>query len=165
MLNRDGFSLMHLASMNGGTELVLRLLKIDKDLGRVKGREGMTPFHYVVATRNSRLLVEFLEACPCCIEDVTVRDETALHRALTKDQIEAFNLLIGWLQRTHHTHGSIFAFKRKLVDRKDNDNNNVLHIAAMNRQHEALKLLLESHRWLDVKAKELGRFDGSNEKG
>ncbi|XP_039071960.1 ankyrin repeat-containing protein BDA1-like isoform X2 [Hibiscus syriacus] len=153
-LNPNGFSPMHMALRTEQTKLVLRLLKTDKDLVRVKGWEGMTPFHYVVTTGNSRLLVNFLEACPECIEDVTVRDETALHLALKQDQIEAFSLLIGWLQRTRQTHGSVFSFEKKMANWKDDQDNTLLHIAAKKNQHEALKLLLDSQLWLHVKAKD-----------
>ncbi|KAA3453429.1 ankyrin-2-like [Gossypium australe] len=142
-LNPDGFSPMHLAVANGKTELVLRLLQTDKDLVRVKGTEGMTPFHCVVTMRNSQsqLLVEVLEACPKCIEDVTVRNETALHLALIKNQMKAFNILIGWLQRSTGTHSSVLDFEKKIVNWKDKDNNTVLHIAAKNRQDEVHAIL------------------------
>ncbi|KAH1064349.1 hypothetical protein J1N35_029336 [Gossypium stocksii] len=154
-LNPDGFCPMHLAVVNGKTELVLRLLQTDKDLVRVKGTEGMTPFHRVVTMGNSQsqLLVEVLEACPKCIEDVTVRNETALHLALIKNQMKAFGILIGWLQRSTGTHISILDFEKNIVNWTDKDNNTVLHIAAKKGQDEALKLLLDSQLWLNVKAK------------
>ncbi|KAE8713911.1 putative Ankyrin repeat-containing protein [Hibiscus syriacus] len=142
-LNPNGFSPMHMALRTEQTKLVLRLLKTDKDLVRVKGWEGMTPFHYVVTTGNSRLLVNFLEACPECIEDVTVRDETALHLALKQDQIEAFSLLIGWLQRTRQTHGSVFSFEKKMANWKDDQDNTLLHIAAKKNQHEVCAILFQ----------------------
>ncbi|KAK8643374.1 hypothetical protein V6N13_012674 [Hibiscus sabdariffa] len=153
-LNPHGFSPMHLALITGQTRLVLRLLKADKDLVRVKGWAGLTPFHYVVTTGNSRLLVSFLEASPECIEDVTVRDETAFHLALKEDQIEAFNILIGWLQRTRRTHGSVFSFEKKMANWEDDEGNTLLHIAAKKEQRDALKLLLDSQLWLQVKAKD-----------
>ncbi|GMI79243.1 hypothetical protein like AT4G10720 [Hibiscus trionum] len=151
-LNLDGLSPMHLALINGQTKLVLRLLKTDEDLVRVKGWQGKTPFHYAATTGNSKLLFEFLEACPECIEDVTVRDETALHLALKHDHVEAFKLLFGWLLRSPLGH-KIIAFETKMVNWKDNDDNTVLHIAAMKEQREALKLLLDSSILLRVKAK------------
>ncbi|GMI79244.1 hypothetical protein like AT4G10720 [Hibiscus trionum] len=152
-LNRDGFSPMHLALINGNTKLVLRLLATDKDLVRVKGWKGMTPFHHAATTGNSKLLFEFLEVCPECIEDVTVRDETALHLALKNDHVEAFKLLFGWLQRSRQAHAnSVFAFENKMVNWKDSDDNTVFHIAALREQREALKLLLDSPILLHVQA-------------
>ncbi|XP_039003536.1 ankyrin repeat-containing protein BDA1-like [Hibiscus syriacus] len=160
-LNPNGFSPMLLALRSAQTKLVLRLLKTDKDLVRVKGWEGMTPFHYVVTTGNSRLLINFLEACPECIEDVTVRDETALHLALKEDQNEAFNLLIGWLQRTRSTHGSVFSFEKKMANWKDDQDNSLLHIAAKKKQHEALRLVVRFPTLVTRKSQGFERFDGS----
>ncbi|GMI90309.1 hypothetical protein like AT4G10720 [Hibiscus trionum] len=152
-LNPLGFSPMHLAVIAGHTRLVLRLLKADKELVCVKGWGGLTPFHYVVTTGNCRLLVDFLEASPECIEDATVRDETAFHLALKENQIEAFSLLLGWLQRTRRTHGSVFTFEKKMANWEDDEGNTLLHIAATKKQHDAIKLLLDSQLWLHVKAK------------
>ncbi|KAL4334071.1 hypothetical protein GQ457_07G018250 [Hibiscus cannabinus] len=153
-LNPQGFSPMHLAVITEQNELVLRMLKANKDLVCVKGWGGLTPFHYVVTTGNCRLLVSFLEASPECIEDVTVRDETAFHLALKEDQIEAFNILIGWLQRTRRTHGSVFSFEKKMANWEDDEGNTLLHIAAKKDQSDALKLLLDSQLWLHVKAED-----------
>ncbi|KAE8682063.1 putative Ankyrin repeat-containing protein [Hibiscus syriacus] len=148
-LDSNGFSPLHLALRSAQTKLVFRLLKADKDLVRVKGWEGMTAFHYVVTTGNSRLLVNFLEACPECIEDVMVRDETALHLALKEDQIEAFNLLIGWLQRTRRIHDRVFSLEKKMANWKDDQDNTLLHIAAKKKQNDACSQL-----WLHVKGKD-----------
>ncbi|KAK8492714.1 hypothetical protein V6N12_017069 [Hibiscus sabdariffa] len=157
-LNPQGFSPMHLAVITERNKLVLRLLKANKDLVCVKGWGGLTPFHYVVKTGNCRLLVSFLEASPECIEDVTVRDETAFHLALKEDQIEAFNILIGWLQRTRRTHGSVFSFEKKMANWEDDEGNTLLHIAARKDQRDALKLLLDSQLWLQVKAEDSAGF-------
>ncbi|KAE8695448.1 hypothetical protein F3Y22_tig00110710pilonHSYRG00029 [Hibiscus syriacus] len=151
-LNREGFSPMHLALKNGKTKLVHLLLETDKDLVRVKGWKGVTPFLYAATTGNHKLLLKFLEACPECIEDVTIRGETALHLALKHGDVEAFKLLFGWFQRTRHAK-SAFTFEDKMVNWKDNDGNTVLHIAAMKEQREEMKLMLDSYVLLDVKAK------------
>ncbi|KAK7814531.1 ankyrin repeat-containing protein bda1 [Quercus suber] len=66
-LNPDGFNPIHLALKNGHIELVRQLLEIDRDLAHVKGKECITPLHYVVET------------------DVIVRDEMALHIALKRE--------------------------------------------------------------------------------
>ena len=42
-LNPNGFSPIHLAVQAGHTQMVLRLLQVDGDLVRVKGKEGRTP--------------------------------------------------------------------------------------------------------------------------
>ncbi|KAG4136273.1 hypothetical protein ERO13_D08G270800v2 [Gossypium hirsutum] len=150
-LSQDGFSPMHLAFRNGHTKLLLRLLKTDKDLARVKGREGMTPFHCAATMGNSNLLFHFLEACPECIEDVTVRDETALHLALKNDLLEAFNLLTGWLQSNRRRGAN--ELEKKVINWRDDDGNTVLHIAAIKLITQALKMLLYVGKYLDVTAK------------
>ena len=47
-LDPNGFSPIHLALQNGHIEMVRRLLQLDGDLVRVKGRERLIPLHYVV---------------------------------------------------------------------------------------------------------------------
>ncbi|MBA0780759.1 hypothetical protein Gotri_004820 [Gossypium trilobum] len=44
-LNQAGLSPLHLAPQNDRTHAVLRLLKFDKGLVRVKWRDGLTPLH------------------------------------------------------------------------------------------------------------------------
>uniref|UniRef100_A0A2N9EPP4 Uncharacterized protein n=1 Tax=Fagus sylvatica TaxID=28930 RepID=A0A2N9EPP4_FAGSY len=96
--NPEGFSPIHLALQNGHTEMVRRLLQVDGDLVNVKGKERITPLHYVVATGDQLdLLVEFLSFCPDSIADVTIRNETALHIALKRNNLEAFKVLVEWL--------------------------------------------------------------------
>ncbi|MBA0750015.1 hypothetical protein Gogos_003883, partial [Gossypium gossypioides] len=75
---------MHLALQDNRTQAVLQLLKFDKGLVRVKGREGFTPLHHVVQTGDDDLLIKFLKVCPEAIEDVTVRNETVFHLAVVE---------------------------------------------------------------------------------
>nr|POE51990.1 ankyrin repeat-containing protein bda1 [Quercus suber] len=99
-LNLDGFSPIHLALQNGYIKLVRKLLQFYGDLVRVKGREHITPLHYVVENSdNLDLLDKFLLVCPISIADVAVRNETALHIALKYDNLEAFKFLVRWLGR------------------------------------------------------------------
>lgn len=129
-LNKAGFSPMHLALQNGQTDAVLRLLRVDKSLVRVKGREGVTPLHQAVGMGNHHyLMIKFLEVCPEAIEDVTVRDETSLHLALKEDKFEAFEILVGWLIRSHHEAAQ--RWENELLSWGDIQGNTVLHIAAI----------------------------------
>nr|XP_023883924.1 ankyrin repeat-containing protein BDA1-like [Quercus suber] len=100
-LNPDGFSPIHLVLQNRHIELVRWLLLFDGDLACVKGRERLTPLHYVVATSDHHLdlLEEFLLVCPNSIADVTVQNETALHIALKYDKLNTFMFFVGWLGR------------------------------------------------------------------
>jgi ankyrin repeat protein len=69
-LNQDGFTPLYLALQKHHalendpvqeiqTELLYKLLDVDKDLVRVQGKEGMTHFHYVAWTGNVKLLSKF----------------------------------------------------------------------------------------------------------
>ncbi|KAK8577206.1 hypothetical protein V6N13_122198 [Hibiscus sabdariffa] len=88
-LNHQGLSPIHLALEKGHTELVLRLMEIDKELVRVKGKNGETPLHYISKVGNhDDLLDKFLEACSNCIRDVTTRNHTALHIAVENRRLD-----------------------------------------------------------------------------
>ncbi|KAK0591165.1 hypothetical protein LWI29_036389 [Acer saccharum] len=47
-LNEDGFSPMHMASANGYLEVVMELMKVDRKLCRLQGRENKTALHLAV---------------------------------------------------------------------------------------------------------------------
>ncbi|XP_062147286.1 ankyrin repeat-containing protein BDA1-like [Alnus glutinosa] len=107
-LNQDGFTPLHLALQKlralendqalqkKQTQLVYRLVSVDKDLIRVQGREGVTPLHYVAQIGNLHLLTKFLKDCPTSVEDVTIRGENVLHIALKNNmpELEAFSYLL-----------------------------------------------------------------------
>ncbi|KAH1045694.1 hypothetical protein J1N35_036478 [Gossypium stocksii] len=139
-LNQAGFSPMHLALQNKRPQAVLRLLKFDVGLVRVKGRGGLTPLHHVAQTGDVDLLIKFLEVCPEAVEDVTVRDETVFHLAVKNDMFEAFQVLVGWLIRSRHEAAQ--RWEKELLSWADIDGNTVLHIAAIKNSPQALKLLL-----------------------
>lgn len=82
--------------------MVLRLVSINNDLVRAKGRKGRTPLHLASKKGEIDLLTKFLLACPNCIENVTVRSETALHIAVGCGQFEALLFLVDWLMATFH---------------------------------------------------------------
>ena len=115
--NLEGFSPIHLALKNNHIKVVRQLLQVDRGLVRVKGREGITPLHYAAKEVDDKLLAEFLSFCPNSIEDVTIRNETALHIALKNNKLEAFTFLVGWL-RKNWTEKSIF-WERTVLNWKD----------------------------------------------
>ena len=135
-LNQYVFSPIHLALQNGHTATVLRLLDVDKDLVRVKGKQGYTAFHIAVEKGILELFAEFLKDCPACIEDVTIRNETALHIAAQNHRYEALEILVRWLERTH-LYGKVS--RKHLLNSKDTDGNTVLHIAASHAQPKVMK--------------------------
>ncbi|TYI62627.1 hypothetical protein E1A91_D10G259100v1 [Gossypium mustelinum] len=151
--NQAGFSPMHLALQNDRTQAVLRLLRFDEGLVRVKGREDLTPLHHVVQTGNVDLLVKLLAVCPEAMEDVTVRDETIFHLAVKNDMFEAFQVLVGWLIRSRHETAQ--RWEKELLSWADIDGNTVLHIAAIRNRPRVMEVLLEHLHPYQINAKNL----------
>ncbi|XP_065626533.1 ankyrin repeat-containing protein BDA1 [Quercus suber] len=90
---------LHITAFTGNIQFAMEMMFYG-DLVRVKGREHITPLHYVVENSdNLDLLDKFLLVCPISIADVAVRNETALHIALKYDNLEAFKFLVRWLGR------------------------------------------------------------------
>ncbi|KAK8492949.1 hypothetical protein V6N12_025791 [Hibiscus sabdariffa] len=53
-LNQDGFSPIHLALLKDHADTVAEFVSVDRDLIRVKGREGFTVLHYVACHGNDK---------------------------------------------------------------------------------------------------------------
>ncbi|KAK8524341.1 hypothetical protein V6N13_015367 [Hibiscus sabdariffa] len=134
-LNPQGLTPLHLAVKRGHKEMALSFLEIDKDLVRVRGKNGETPLHFISKVGDpGGLLDRFLEICPECIGDVTIKNRTALHTAVENNRLDVFRGLIRALTKKDYC--------REVVNRKDKDGNTALHIAAIHNQPEMLKLLL-----------------------
>ncbi|KAL7167083.1 hypothetical protein ACSBR2_037704 [Camellia fascicularis] len=107
-LNLDGLSPLHLALQNGHSDTVKRLVALDSELVRVKGRGGMTLLHYAAGTieRDNEdkmdLLAELLYACPASINDSTIQDNTAMHIAVKNCNTNGFRLLLQCLLKTNN---------------------------------------------------------------
>ncbi|KAG6687622.1 hypothetical protein I3842_11G081600 [Carya illinoinensis] len=136
-LDQDGFTPMHLALKFRKNLLVRRLLDVDKDLVRVRGRGGVSPLHYVTEIGELDLLVEFLKACPKSIEDVTNRRETALHIALKNDRFDAFELLVGWLRRDWFMDAD--RMEKKLLNWSDENGDTPLHLAVSTNDDQVVR--------------------------
>ncbi|KAK3433586.1 hypothetical protein EUGRSUZ_L00113 [Eucalyptus grandis] len=135
-LNRRGYSPMHLALQKKHYDIVRALITLNPELIRVRGRGWITPLHFVSREMGENeqgnvelldLLAEFLSACKSSVEDLTSQCETAVHIAIKNCNIKAFKVLFGWLKRAYMT---------EILDWKDQDGNNVLHIAASQNQPE-----------------------------
>ncbi|KAG5527305.1 hypothetical protein RHGRI_028262 [Rhododendron griersonianum] len=125
-LNPDGLSPVHLALLNGHSQTAKGLVKLDKDLVRVKGRERLTPLQYAAETDDRvDILAEFLCACPESIGDLNVRGETALHIAVKKCNARALAVLMGWIRKTG---------KHWVKNIKDERGNTILHTAVSTSQ-------------------------------
>ncbi|XP_061352698.1 ankyrin repeat-containing protein BDA1-like [Gastrolobium bilobum] len=156
-LNGRGFSPIHVALQKGQNRMVIRFVQINKDLDRVKGREGITPLHLASQTGEINLLAEFLSACPDSIEDVTVRSETALHIAVKNRQYRALQVLVGWLKKS--VLRDAMKLERRILNWKDEEGNTILHISALNKRlkdvsqrgdvHDLYTLIQENPRVLE----------------
>ncbi|TKY66478.1 Ankyrin repeat-containing protein [Spatholobus suberectus] len=147
-LNHEGFNPIHLALESGHKGIVLFLVNIDKDLVRAKGREGLTPLHYVILKGENDILEKFLKICPDSINDVTVRNETALHIAVKDQNMEALNFLVKWL-----TLEKSLDLVETIMNWEDEAGNTVLHIAASKNDEKAMTLLMT--QWMVFDAKNL----------
>ncbi|KAI4357493.1 hypothetical protein L6164_001439 [Bauhinia variegata] len=135
-LNYHGFTPIHIALQNEHYMMVRRLVQIDEELVRVKGREGLTRLHFVTQMGETHLLAEFLSACSNSIQDVTDKNETALHIAVKNRQIEALKILVGWLSRI--THRGAAYLENSILNWKDEEGNTILHISALLNYSELL---------------------------
>ncbi|XP_039166729.1 ankyrin repeat-containing protein BDA1-like [Eucalyptus grandis] len=144
-LNPQGYSPMHLALQCKQYPIVRALMTLHPKLIRVRGQCGITPLHYIAGEKGDKeleLLAEFLCTCKSSIEDLTSQCETAVHIAVKNQNLEAVNVLLGWLEQVH---------LKKILNWKDKDGNTVLHVAVSGEpQHEMIKLLA---RQMDVNAK------------
>ncbi|KAL7188458.1 hypothetical protein ACSBR1_038336 [Camellia fascicularis] len=145
-LNPEGLSPLHLALQNKHFETMRRLVKFDSELIRVKGREGLTPLHFVAKTDDQdNLLSEFLDVCSSSINDVTIHEETALHIAVKSSSPKAVKVLLKWLRKT---------YKGEVLCLTDKGGNTVLHTAVSTSQPEIVKLLVKEI-YMDKNAKNL----------
>ncbi|KAI3449042.1 hypothetical protein Pfo_005707 [Paulownia fortunei] len=135
-LNQDGFSPLHIASASGDVEIVKELLKVGFYLCLVKGKEKRIPLHYAVAKGRIQVIRELLSACLDSITEVTARGENCFHLAVKNNQFEAFKVL------SEH----VVAFnKEDILNKKDEQGNTILHLAASRKQYECLNLLLDEN--------------------
>ncbi|KDP39955.1 hypothetical protein JCGZ_03486 [Jatropha curcas] len=154
--NKDGFCPLHLALQNGHNQMVSRFVQINSDLVRVKGREGMTPLHYVSETENLDLLAEFLSVCPKSVEDLTIRNETALHIAVKNSRFEALKVQLGWLKRDYIHRLLDPTSKTEVLNWMDEGGNTVLHhaVSLTQAQVQLVKFLIDGG--VDINAKNFG---------
>jgi ankyrin repeat protein len=78
-LDKDRFSVIHLASANGFVETMKDLLKFRRELVILKSSDGRTSLHCAVVAGRVQVIRELVGFFPVCIGDVTLRGETALH--------------------------------------------------------------------------------------
>ncbi|XVF88593.1 hypothetical protein PTKIN_Ptkin19aG0063300 [Pterospermum kingtungense] len=142
VLNSKGYSPLHLACANGHVETVKELLKIDgeteHELCRQKDKKGRTPMHLAAIKGRDRVVAALVLACPESVREVTDKGETILH--LTVKSENGCKMLRGLVEGLED---------KEMLNWKDEDGNTVLHLAAVTKQHEVMKFLLEQPE-LDV---------------
>ncbi|KAL4378471.1 hypothetical protein GQ457_02G011130 [Hibiscus cannabinus] len=87
-LNQDGFSSIHLALLKDHADTVAEFVSVNKDLIRVKGKEGFIVLHYVACMGMDKLFCILLQKTTyCCILNLHDKDgNTALHLAAANNQ-------------------------------------------------------------------------------
>lgn len=126
-LNPKGYSPIHLALQNNQTEVVFRLVDIDRDLVSIQGREGSTPLHIAAFGGKDEVMAKFLVSCPKSIKELTVRKESALHIVVKNGNIEALKFLLKWIRQARIT---------SILDWRDEEGNNIMHLATLGNQIE-----------------------------
>ncbi|XP_048329420.1 ankyrin repeat-containing protein BDA1-like [Ziziphus jujuba] len=148
MLNQSLYSPMHLALYNKQINMVHLFLECEAPdrLVRIRGRHGETPLHYLAAKENDvdhqqqkiLLLPKFISVCPQSIQDTNNRKETAFHLAVKSENDDAFDFLLGGLRRACHKGSEMD--ERKIINLKDANGDNVLHIATAMNQSQLMDL-------------------------
>ncbi|GAU49706.1 hypothetical protein TSUD_135280 [Trifolium subterraneum] len=124
--------------------MVSRFVDINKDLVRVKGREGMTHLHFTSQIGEIELMAKFLFACPDSIEDVTASGETALHIALKNNNYEALHLLVHFL--TINIEKGARELEYKILNHKDEADNTILHISTLSNEPQFSVFVGRNHK-------------------
>ncbi|CAI9786895.1 unnamed protein product [Fraxinus pennsylvanica] len=132
-LNNDGFRPLDIAVIMGALSIVKELLRANGELCRLQGKYRRTALHYASMKGRVDIIDELLSTCPDSIQDITYHRETSLHLSVKNYQFDAFRILIKWLERLG---------MQPVVNLADCDENTVLHIAVLTKQHATIDLLL-----------------------
>ncbi|KAM2664103.1 hypothetical protein EV1_010569 [Malus domestica] len=124
---------MHIASANGYLEIVREMLRVDRRLCRLNGRDEWTPLHYAASRGRVDVIREMVLACPESVEDLTVQGETVIHLAVKCSQFKAINFLVELVAETN---------KVNVLNMKDKHGDSVLHLATWKKQHQVVEGLV-----------------------
>ncbi|KAL0380027.1 UNVERIFIED_CONTAM: hypothetical protein Sangu_0067000 [Sesamum angustifolium] len=137
-LNQDGLSPIHIAAATGNIEILQELLKVDIGLCFIRGKERRIPLHYASMKGHVDVVKESVLAGVGSIEMVTSRGETALHLAVKNNKFDVLKDLIEHIESSNNL-GDV-------LNKKDEQGNTILHLAAVKKQHEVIwQLELVTH--------------------
>ncbi|XP_058180504.1 ankyrin repeat-containing protein BDA1-like [Rhododendron vialii] len=168
-LNPEGLSSLHLALINHKFDTVKRLIKLDKELIRVKGKQGETPLHFIArkedinADQQQRVLDDHhvnadqqqnvLDQQQRELDDHRVNTLADFLFAcpnsiddLTNQDETALHIAVKTKNKSavEIILGLIRRInKKRLVANKDDKGNTALHLAVKNSQLELVKLLVK----------------------
>ena len=111
------------------------MIWLDGGLARVKGRNGITPFHLLAQKGNADLVARCLRGSPECIQDDLLDVQNALHLAVIHDRFEVLLVLVGWFQRMSQRDADTIEYR--VLNRADIDYNTPLHLAASKNDRQA----------------------------
>ncbi|KAK3217657.1 hypothetical protein Dsin_011627 [Dipteronia sinensis] len=131
--NQDGDIAMHLVSAKGDVKMVEFLEKLHPGSCLVENKHSMIPLHVAVVKGQSVLVRKLVSLCPESLKKVTSKQETVFHLALKNSQSGVFQVLVDEIKKLN---------QGNLLNKKDDEGNTVLHIAAFKRLTEIVKLLL-----------------------
>ncbi|KAB2630084.1 ankyrin repeat-containing protein [Pyrus ussuriensis x Pyrus communis] len=121
------------ACQTGDVQIVREMLRVDRRLCRLNGRDEWTPLHYAASRGRVDVIREMVLACPESVEDVTVQGETVIHLAVKCSQFKAIKFLVELIAETN---------KVNVLNMKDKHGDSVLHLATWKKQHRVVEGLV-----------------------
>ncbi|KAK0598123.1 hypothetical protein LWI29_031862 [Acer saccharum] len=131
--NEDGNIAMHLVSARGYVEMVEFLEKLHPGSCLVENKSSMTPLQIAVVNGHSDVIRKLVSLNSESLKKETPKQETIFHLALKNSQSDAFLVLVEESKKLNQVH---------LLNKKDDEGNTVLRIAAFKRLTDIVELLL-----------------------
>lgn len=126
-LNPQGLTALHIASAKGHVEIVRELVLADPVSGFVLDLDGRSALHLGAIRGRVGVLRELIRVDPEMARVLTSDGESCLHLCVKYNQFESLKVLVESVEKD----GDF-----GLVNWKDQNGNNVLHLAVANKQIE-----------------------------